>query len=61
MSKMNCHFCGTDDTRIVDSRPSEGNLAVRRRRHCPNCGARFTTYERRVSRNQVWEHENDQQ
>jgi transcriptional repressor NrdR len=43
---MRCPFCGHDDTQVKDSRPTEDNSAVRRRRHCPNCGARFTTFER---------------
>jgi len=43
---MNCPYCGAEDTRVVDSRPSDGGLAIRRRRECPACGRRFTTYER---------------
>ena len=43
---MKCPFCGQPDTRVVDSRPSEEGVAVRRRRECPACGRRFTTYER---------------
>jgi transcriptional repressor NrdR len=43
---MRCPFCGHDDTQVKDSRPTEDNSAIRRRRHCPNCGARFTTFER---------------
>ncbi len=42
---MKCPFCGDDDTRVIDSRPSEDNTAIRRRRQCENCGKRFTTYE----------------
>ncbi len=43
---MRCPFCGHDDTQVKDSRPSEDNASIRRRRHCPGCGARFTTFER---------------
>ena len=43
---MRCPFCGHDDTQVKDSRPSEDNSAIRRRRHCPACGGRFTTFER---------------
>lgn len=43
---MRCPFCGADDTQVKDSRPTEENAAIRRRRQCGNCGARFTTFER---------------
>ena len=43
---MRCPFCGIDDTQVKDSRPTEDNVAIRRRRFCSNCGARFTTFER---------------
>ncbi len=43
---MRCPFCGHDDTQVKDSRPTEDNTSIRRRRYCPNCGARFTTFER---------------
>lgn len=43
---MRCPFCGHEDTQVKDSRPTEDNTAIRRRRFCPNCGARFTTFER---------------
>lgn len=43
---MRCPFCGYDDTQVKDSRPSEDNAAIRRRRFCPQCDARFTTFER---------------
>ena len=43
---MKCPFCGNDDTQVKDSRPTEDNSAIRRRRLCGNCGARFTTFER---------------
>ena len=43
---MRCAFCGAEDTIVKDSRPSEEGSAIRRRRACLNCGARFTTFER---------------
>lgn len=43
---MRCPLCEADDTRVVDSRPSDGGSAIRRRRECVECGHRFTTYER---------------
>lgn len=43
---MRCPFCGHDDTQVKDSRPTEDNAAIRRRRFCPACGARWTTFER---------------
>jgi transcriptional repressor NrdR len=43
---MRCPFCGHEDTQVKDSRPSEDNAAIRRRRFCGNCAARFTTFER---------------
>jgi transcriptional repressor NrdR len=43
---MRCPFCGNDETQVKDSRPTEDNSAIRRRRQCANCGARFTTFER---------------
>ena len=43
---MRCPFCGAHDTQVKDSRPTEENSAIRRRRACVNCGARFTTFER---------------
>ncbi len=43
---MRCPFCGSDDTQVKDSRPTEDKAAIRRRRSCPSCGARFTTFER---------------
>jgi len=43
---VRCPFCGNDDTQVKDSRPTEDNVAIRRRRVCGNCGARFTTFER---------------
>lgn len=44
---MHCPTCGCDESKVVDSRPSESNEAIRRRRECVRCGSRFTTYERR--------------
>jgi transcriptional repressor NrdR len=43
---MRCPFCGLEDTQVKDSRPVEEASAIRRRRQCPACGARFTTFER---------------
>jgi transcriptional repressor NrdR len=43
---VRCPFCGSENTAVKDSRPAEDNTAVRRRRGCENCGARFTTFER---------------
>ena len=43
---MRCPFCGHDDTQVKDSRPTEDNSAIRRRRFCTGCTARFTTFER---------------
>ncbi len=43
---MRCPFCGSDDTQVKDSRPTEDNTAIRRRRHCIACESRFTTFER---------------
>jgi transcriptional repressor NrdR len=43
---MRCPHCGALDTQVRDSRPSEDHSAIRRRRSCPGCGARFTTFER---------------
>ncbi len=43
---MKCPFCGCDDTQVKDSRNTDDNTAIRRRRECPECGSRFTTFER---------------
>ena len=43
---MRCPYCGNTDSQVKDSRPSEDGAAIRRRRNCPDCGGRFTTYER---------------
>jgi transcriptional repressor NrdR len=43
---MRCPFCGNEDTQVKDSRPTDDNSAIRRRRFCTACGSRFTTFER---------------
>ncbi|MDO5564236.1 MAG: transcriptional regulator NrdR [Eubacteriales bacterium] len=43
---MKCPFCGTEDTGVIDSRPSDDGLSIRRRRECKECKKRFTTYEK---------------
>jgi len=43
---LRCPFCSHDDTQVKDSRPAEDGAAIRRRRQCPSCAARFTTFER---------------
>ena len=43
---MRCPFCGNEESQVKDSRPSEDGAAIRRRRLCPQCGGRFTTFER---------------
>ena len=43
---MRCPYCGNEDTQVKDSRPTEDASAIRRRRICPACGGRFTTFER---------------
>jgi transcriptional repressor NrdR len=43
---MRCPYCGSVDTQVKDSRPSEDNSSIRRRRVCQDCGGRFTTFER---------------
>ncbi|MFN3229143.1 MAG: transcriptional regulator NrdR [Asticcacaulis sp.] len=43
---MRCPFCSNPETQVKDSRPSEDGTAIRRRRNCPECGGRFTTFER---------------
>ena len=43
---MKCPFCGCEETQVKDSRNTDDNSAVRRRRECPECGSRFTTFER---------------
>ena len=43
---MKCPFCSYRDSRVIDSRAVEEGCSIRRRRECPNCGKRFTTYEK---------------
>jgi transcriptional repressor NrdR len=43
---LRCPYCGSLDTQVKDSRPSDDHSAIRRRRICPDCGGRFTTFER---------------
>ncbi len=43
---MRCPFCAYEDSQVKDSRPTEDNTSIRRRRQCASCGARFTTFER---------------
>ncbi|MBE5926208.1 MAG: transcriptional repressor NrdR [Lachnospiraceae bacterium] len=43
---MRCPFCNEENTRVIDSRPSEENNAIKRRRQCDKCGKRFTTFEK---------------
>ena len=42
---MKCPVCGSKDSRVLDSRPVQDDSSIKRRRECPNCGKRFTTYE----------------
>ena len=57
---MRCPFCGNDDTQVKDSRPTEDNSAIRRRRFCPACSSRFTTFERVQLRDLVVSKKNGQ-
>lgn len=43
---MRCPYCGSQDSQVKDSRPAEDGATIRRRRVCPDCGGRFTTFER---------------
>ncbi len=43
---MKCPYCGFDESRVIDSRPTEDNKSIRRRRECTQCESRYTTYER---------------
>ena len=43
---MRCPYCGHDDSKVIDSRPTEEGVAIRRRRECIKCAQRFTTYEK---------------
>jgi transcriptional repressor NrdR len=49
---MRCPGCESDDTKVIDSRPYDDGAAIRRRRACPECGFRFTTYERYTLRSE---------
>src|SRR3982751_3528474 len=55
---MKCSQCGCDDTKVIESRDASEGQAIRRRRACPDCGYRFTTYER-VERPQLIVIKND--
>ena len=44
--KMRCPYCGSENSRVIDSRHSEDNNSIRRRRQCDDCSKRFTTYEK---------------
>ena len=50
---MKCPFCSHRDSRVIDSRAVEEGCSIRRRRECPNCGKRFTTYEKYEERKQM--------
>jgi transcriptional repressor NrdR len=50
---MRCPYCGSDNTQVKDSRPTDENAAIRRRRVCPDCDGKFTTYERVQLRDMV--------
>lgn len=43
---MKCRYCGSTDSKVIDSRPTEDGSSIRRRRECIGCGKRFTTYEK---------------
>ena len=43
---MRCPYCGFEDSKVIDSRPTDDGNSIRRRRECTNCGRRFTTYEK---------------
>ena len=58
---MRCPFCSNEDTQVKDSRPTEDNTAIRRRRFCDACGSRFTTFERIQLRDLVVMKSNGQQ
>ena len=57
---MRCPFCSNEDSQVKDSRPTEDNTAIRRRRICDQCGSRFTTFERIQLRDLVVLKSNDQ-
>lgn len=55
---MRCPFCAHEDSQVKDSRPTEDSSAIRRRRQCASCGARFTTFER-VQLREIWVSKSD--
>ena len=57
---MRCPFCSNEDSQVKDSRPTEDNTAIRRRRICDQCGSRFTTFERIQLRDLVVVKNNEQ-
>ena len=57
---MRCHFCSHEDSQVKDSRHTEDNTAIRRRRICDQCGSRFTTFERIQLRDLIVIKNNDQ-
>lgn len=57
---MRCPFCSNEDSQVKDSRPTEDNTAIRRRRICDQCGSRFTTFERIQLRDLIVIKTNDQ-
>ena len=57
---MRCPFCSHEDSQVKDSRPTEDNTAIRRRRICETCGSRFTTFERIQLRDLIVVKTNDQ-
>ena len=57
---MRCPFCSNEDSQVKDSRPTEDNTAIRRRRFCDKCGSRFTTFERIQLRDLIIIKKNDQ-
>ena len=57
---MRCPFCSNEDSQVKDSRPTEDNTAIRRRRICDQCGSRFTTFERIQLRDLVVSKTNNQ-
>ena len=48
---MKCMYCGSINSKVIDSRAGEDNTIIRRRRECINCGKRFTTYEKIANAN----------
>ena len=57
---MRCPFCSNEDSQVKDSRPTEDNTAIRRRRYCDQCGSRFTTFERIQLRDLIVSKKNSQ-